>query len=483
LVFWGLFGALGGEGFFFRQNIANAIVIAQIKTNSWTQPDWVKKCTWLIFPILSFCVASLAIALATPLPWLRKIRSTLLFYVYSFLVMVIFTIRPNRLLAFDYRTSILIPTAFLVFGLLIFRVPRNVANWHCYLVTLIAVAGSLAPLASPYLYQHAPGWLFVIPASILLIGISCAGLVSRRRALVWTLSVIVFSSLSYALVPNSTSRAWQADYRGYDESERISRAVKTIIDRLPQEYYPIFWINVETGRLAAEYRAVMCAITSHAQSAWRFPQLSDSDLEWINPRSRLILLTEEKDVTAGAAYLLGRRQRASVVASQDRLSHAGISYWITQLKILPLSLLSLREGFIQEAIDPGTPLFDKSAPKADSFGGPMHYKPLTLAESGIYQFELRHRFPESALRFGALKPDGKNWRQQSVPPIDDHGIKVSWFRLAVAAGETIHLAVEVQSGVGIGDPRPALGELTVLRDADRSHSVSQFNRLLEAASR
>ena len=37
--------------------------------------------------------------------------------------------------------------------------------------------------------------------------------------------------------------AWWMKYRGRDISERVTRAMQAILQRVPEDRYPVFWLN------------------------------------------------------------------------------------------------------------------------------------------------------------------------------------------------------------------------------------------------
>jgi hypothetical protein len=446
----GLYALMGGRGFFFRRNIVQALNIGvRLKVSPWVDPDWIHKCTWLIFPVVAFLMASVAI-----LPRFHQKpgrRALLAFHLLAVAAMVWLTFRPVRILAFDYHASILVPGVFLVFALQLFRVPNGATRleWGVLLVAVTAL--SLAPLGSRFLANHAPPVILVVLAAFVILLLACFNLFRPGRRSVWAAMVLLFAGASYALTPPATTTAWFYPYNGYAMSERVSMALKLIGGRIPANTYPAFWIDAKELRapLASEFRAIMCAFFTQSRSMWLFP-LVDKVYE---PGARLFLLSEQQDITAGPGYNLARNGMASRVVSQDRLSYDGVSYWVTQLEVLPPTLANFRKGFIRQ----DTPV----APGVSS----------TFTAAGIYQFELTG-FP-AGIHFGALQADGRTWLEESGPAVNENGESILWFRLAVSAGEPVQLAVRSSGGEPLANSAGL--KISVLRDSDPSHTVAEFN--------
>jgi hypothetical protein len=461
-----LYALMGGHGFFFRRNIDQAFYIGvNIKTSPWVDPEWSKKCTWLIFPVLAFLMSSAAFVSR----YRQKAAQSglLAFYLLSFAAMVFLTFRPVRILAFDYHTSILVPAVFLVFGLLLFRVPATATRWQLLGVTLATAAFSLAPLGSRFLAQHAPPIPVILAAALGLLVAACWNVFRPGRRAIWAVMMALFSGLSFALTPPSTTTAWLYDYKGYDISERVSRALKVIGDRVPQNTYPVFWIDATELRspLSAEFRAIMCAFFTQARSMWLFPNVD----KVYPPGTRIFILTEQQDAVAPASYDLAERQMPVSVLSRDRMSYANTSYWMIQLQVLPATA-AIRSGFVAQSSNDST--FLPEGPNA-------FRKRLTLPESGIYQFELSGLPAGSDLHFGALQRDGETWVDEAGPAIAEGNTSLRWFRLAVSAGEPVDLAIRTSGGAALPKFAANALKLSILRDADPTHSIAEFKRLAD----
>jgi hypothetical protein len=382
--------------------------------------------------------------------------------------MVVLTIRQNRLLAFDYRTSILLPGVFLVLTLLVFHPPESVSNWFFYAVGAAAACLSVAPLGFLFLHHHTPAWSFVIPAMLVLLALACLRLIRGSTRWAWGLSVLLYSSISFAIVPTSKTAAWESTGRDYEMSERVSRAVRIIENRLPQRAIPYLWVDGADNRLGNEFRAVASALIVQSESMLKFPNIDRT----LPPGAHIFTLSAQRDVVGGASYLLARRQMPAHLVSQDRVEHAGVAYWITQFQVQPVSIESLRFGFILQP-DPKLTLTSDSSGK-DERKNLLRYKRLALPAPGIYQFELRGHAPAAIARFGALGSDGARWIEQSVTFLQEGPEPVMWFRLAVENNEPVDLAVEVTEPLSV----TAQPSLSILRDIDTDHSVTAFEYLV-----
>jgi hypothetical protein len=459
LACWAAYAVLGGQGFFFRANILEAIYLGtKLTGNPWIDPEWIHRCTWLIFPVLAALMSAAAL-----LPAFRKRTGGapfLAFYLFCFAVMVFMTIRPNRLLAFDYRTSILLPGFCLVFALVLFRVPAETTRLQWLLVTACGAVLSIAPLDSRLVPLRPVPIVFVLGLAVALLALSYWNLAKPGGVARWASLALLFSGISFSTAPPDTSVAWRTSFKGPEIYERTSRALKIIAARTPATLYPSFWISSleYRARTSAEFRGVMSGFIAHGLSMWYFPAVD----KLYPAGSRLLLLTEQRDVVAGSAYNAAQKRMPAAVVSQDRISYGDFAYWITQLEILPYNLANLRQGFAEQTV-----LDYSSVPK-----------PLVLTHPGIYQFELSGMTVDAQLQFGVLQRDRKTWLDNSGPPITEGGRSILWFRLAVAAGEPVTLAVRDSSGMELP---PALSrglKLSILRDADPSHTPREFDRLV-----
>jgi hypothetical protein len=250
-------------------------------------------------------------------------------------------------------------------------------------------------------------------------------------------------------------------YQGCDVSERVTRAMRVILTRVPQDRYPRFWLNDHDEHLTTEYRAIMCAFLAHGLS---MQQLAKVDKHY-ESGTRIVLLTQLRDVTGVASYLMARAGMPVALVSEDSIDYGGVSYWITQLEVLPRTMANLRRGFVE----------------VRRFGLPEYPAPalrkMTLRDSGVYQFEIRYRLSGGAVRFGAVAPGGK-WIEQNGAPMEEGGDQVSWFRLGVKAGELVELALGVFPGPGSRPSFAAPPELSVLRDGSAG-PPELFDALLE----
>jgi hypothetical protein len=458
---WGAYALMGGHGFFFAGNISSALYIGvNLKYNPWLDPQWIHQCTWLILPAVGFVVAAVA-----ALPRLHRKPSELTvlsFHLFAFAALVLWTFRPYRILAWDYRASIMLPGLFLVFALVIFRVPRTVTRWQWLMLIAASAALSVVPLGSRYMAQHAPQLPVILGECVVLLAVVCWMLFRPGRALRWAAAVVLFSSISFALRPTSTSMAWDFTYDGYHLSSRVSRVVRLISDRLPKNEIPVFWADGYSGPLSVESRAITCAFFAQAQAMWYFPRVTLPPTESMpKPGSHIFLITEQPDILPAAFYNLAREQMPAEFLFQEHIQDGDTSYWITGLQTMAPTGTNIRRSFAPYGPGTDSP-FEPPA---------MMRKHIVLPEAGIYQFELSGVPDGARVRFGALYPDGKTWIDESGPRIEESGTSTAWFRLSLQPQQAVELALETTHKL------PNL-KLTVLRDTLAANAASGFDRLV-----
>jgi hypothetical protein len=331
-VLWGVYRLLGGSGFFFRANIDTAIGLASLKTNPWIDTGWYRAPSWLFFSALAGLLALISVIFRFDRRLSVLARAMLYFNLYCSTVMVILTIRANRLLAFDYRASALIPGAFLTLAILLFRVPASLRNWLFYPIAILSAAVCVLPLAKVNLYQIAHYWQFLIPVFIAIVILACARWLGSPGRWTWSASIVLLAGLSFPLVPQTPGLAWKGQYRGRDVSIRVAQAVRAI-DKVAQPgRYPFFWINNVDDRLTGEYRAIICSFQSINVSMTRFPEFDAAAP--LASGQIIILITEDKDVVAAAERVLDKAGVRATLVTQDLVAYAEESYWITYLKVL-----------------------------------------------------------------------------------------------------------------------------------------------------
>jgi len=472
---WGAYRLLGGRGFFFHENVVTALGLTHIQNNPWVEPNWYLRPAWLAFPVLAACLAALCgAALAFHrLHLSRRASAIIWFYLYCFAAMVAMTFRENRLLAFDCRTSILMPAVFLTLGIALFRVPETTRPSLFYAATTLGALVCLIPLTRLNDYLRAFHWGFVVPMLLLLLAVGCWIRLRPPNPVAWAAAVVLSSVLCFGLIPANSPALWMI-YRGRDLSERVTRAMEVILKRVPEDRYPAFWLNDHDDYLLNEYRATMCTFLAHGLSMQKFANV-DRHYE---SGARIFVLTHLGDVTAAASYLMARAGMPPVVVSQDPIDYAGVSYWMTQLQVLPRTMANLRRGLAPVPLDRrdlqpfGLPQFS-----ARQGASALALQKITLPDSGVYQFEIRYRLSGGTLEFGAVSPGGK-WIDQGGPPMDEGGSQVSWFRFAVKAGEPVALALQVDPAAGSRPSFAAPPELSVFRDGSAG-SLELFDASLE----
>ena len=472
---WGAYRLLGGKGFFFYENVMTAVGLTHLKENPWVEAKWYLRPAWLVFPALAACLALLyaAALVSRRLRLSRPAAALIWFSLYCFAAMVAMTLRENRLLAFDCRTSILMPAVFLTLGMTLFRVPETTRPSLFYAATALGASICVTPLTRLNDYLRAFHWGFVIPVLLLVLALGCWMRWHPPNPAAWAAAVVLSSVLCFGLVPANSPALWMI-YRGSDVTRRVTHAMEVILKRVPPDRYPAFWLNDHDDFLMTEYRAIACAFLAHSLSMQNFAKV-DKHYE---SGTRIFVLTQLRDATAAATYLLARAGMPAVVVSQDPIEYGGVSYWMMQLQVLPRTMANLRRGLAPVRLDRkdlqpfGLPEFPARQ------GAPaLALKKLTLPDSGVYQLEIRYRLSGGALRFGAVAPGGK-WIDQGGPPMEEDGGQVSWFRFAVKGGEPVELALQVDSPAGSRPSFAAPPALAVWRDGS-ARSMELFDASLE----
>ena len=472
---WGAYRLLGGKGFFFSATVSAAIGMTRLQNNPWIDAKWYASPAWLVFPALAACLALLCgAALAFRRLRLSKPAAAIVwFYLYCSVAMVVMTFQGSRLLAFTWHASILIPGVFLTLGIALWRVPESTRPAVFYAVTALGALLCVIPLAKVTDYLRSFHWWFVAPLFLLLLAVGCWMRLRPPNPAPWAAAVVLAGVMSYGLTP-ANGAAWWVSYRGRDISERVTRAMHVILTRVPEDRYPVFWLNDDDGRLTKEYSAIMCSFLAQGFSMQQFVKVD----RHYQSGTRIIVLTQIRDLTAAAGYLLAQAGMPAAVVSQDPIDYGGVSYWITQLEVLPRTVANLRRGFTAIRLDRsdrqpfGLPEF----PTRQGNPAPA-LKKIALPDAGVYQFEIRYRLRGGTLRFGAVSPSGE-WVEQSGPPIEEGGDQVSWFRSGVKAGEPVELALQVDLPAGSRPSFAAPPELSVFHD-DSAVSLELFDALLE----
>jgi hypothetical protein len=329
------------------------------------------------------------------------------------------------------------------------------------------------PLARVNLYRIACRKELIVPVVLLILAVGCWMRLRRPNPMSWAVVVVLSGVVSFGLRP-SNGAAWGEEYRGRDVSERVTRAMQTILKRVPEGRYPMFWFNNFDDPLTGEYHGIMCAFLAHNRSMYHFLRV-DKHYESGVP---IIVLTEQRDVTAAASYRLAQAGMPVVLVAQDPIDYGGVSYWITHLEVLPWTMANLRRGFAAVRLDRrDMQPFGQSELSAQRGNTALALKRMTLPDSGVYQFEIRYRLTGGTLRFGAVSPDGK-WIEQNGPPMEEGGGQVSWFRIGVKAGEPVGLAFQVNPPAGSRQSFTTPPMLSVFRDGS-AISPEMFEALLE----
>jgi hypothetical protein len=323
-----------GSGFFFRNNVEAALFHLRLEHSPWSSGNfaWITSGSWIVFPVLAFLLcAGLLLQHAQRIAVLQPVAmASILVYLFCLGLLVVMTLRPNHLLEFDYFTSILIPSIFLLMGLTILKVPDT---WHgprLYFLVALCCAVCLTPLWKVNLYRVAlvGGLTFTYAIGVAGVGIR---LLWPNRTASWVVSLCALSVASFALVPGYPGAAWRMEYDGLASTKRIAAAIELIENRLPAESYPTFWIDNYGSRLTTEYRAIMCGFLSHGLSMWEYPRINAQRV--YKPGTFVILITEERDVFDAANQTMTRAGMPLSLYGQDLIAAGDISYWLTYVRV------------------------------------------------------------------------------------------------------------------------------------------------------
>jgi hypothetical protein len=436
LILAAIYYSLGGQRIFFYENVKMAIGLSQMTKNPYvTDSHWLGNASWLLFPALALGIAVvMAIrSLAGKIRLSRRVNALLGFYLLCWAAMIGLTIHQLRLLEFSYFASILMPGTFVVLGMWLFKPPANVPRF-LFLATL-AAGGMISVLPMGFHILYALGHVVGLYGPLALVAIAAVWRwIDRSSPVFWSLSILSVCGAVTGLLPGFPAAAWVMDYDGPQTSERVSRAMDAIIARLPADQYPRFWIDNSGARLTPEYRGIMCSFMVYRQSMWGFPKVDRT----YSPGVHVFTITEQKEVTAGSLYRLARAGMAASVAGQDLISYHGISYWISDLLILPPSMENMRIGY--EPVSLGR---EDSIAFEVGQGAPISRR-MIFAKPGVYQFELHYQLAGGGLTFGSLSDSG-GWMERSSPPLEEAREQVSWFRLGVKAGAPVDLAAQADA--------------------------------------
>jgi hypothetical protein len=287
----------------------------------------------MVFPTVAL-VASLGLILQhrrKRLALAPAAMAAILIYIFEFGFLVVMTLRPNRILEFDYFASILIPAMFLALGLTMFRVPDAWQGPRLYLLLAFSGAVFLAPLAKVGLYRTA-----LVGGLTLACFIGAAAVAIRliwpRQTASWIALVCMLPVAGFGLTPNYPGLAWRMEYDGIASTKRIAAAISRIEAKLPADAYPAFWINNVNGLLVSEYRAIMCGFQSHGLSMYEYPQIDPH--RTYKPGTFVILITDDRDVFDAANQTMTQAGMPLSLYGQDLIAVGDISYWVTYVRVL-----------------------------------------------------------------------------------------------------------------------------------------------------
>ncbi len=330
LIHYRIFGV--GWLAFQRSSVDMARFMAHMKESLWASKSFsVTYADWLVFPSLA---AALSLILA--IPYFRRqlalrpgTGKLLLMYLYFFAVMVYMTIRPGRILQFDYFTSFLLPGAFIVLGVTIFSIPMPLSRPWFWFVLTIASGISLAPLAKPGLYVKPPVLGAVVPTGFLAGALGVRLLRPRSRAALAVMA-LGLSASAFCLAPAVGGIAWRDPSNWMAATGRVATVVQTVEKRLPYEKYPSFWYD-ESSPHNLEFQAIMCAFLSIGNSMLGFPEVA-GDRHYA-PGQVLVILTERPDAFELASKSMERSGRSISLLWAQEIAGAGVGYRVTAIEV------------------------------------------------------------------------------------------------------------------------------------------------------
>jgi len=321
--------------FFFRNNVLTAISMSNLETNPWSSGNyqWIFTSGWIIFPALAL-FASLCVLIRTVRGKARVDRFAVAFlhcYMYAAIVMIVMTIRENRLLEFAHFASILIPWLFLALGLTVFKVPDSWRTPKLGLLVALWCAISVDLLSPIGLYHLVVGYGLAPLYVAGIIGIALR-LLWPRKTLAWIACLSLLAPVNFGFAPSYPGLAWRMESDSIAATRRVADAIMKIENRLPVDAYPSFWINNTDDRFTSEYRAIMCGFVAHGLSMYTYPEVEPGRV--FQSGTFLILITQDKDVFDSANQKMSQAGMPLSLYAQDVISDAGVTYWLTYVRVL-----------------------------------------------------------------------------------------------------------------------------------------------------
>lgn len=323
LVHYWIFGA--GWLAFQRQSIEMGRFAWGMKVSPWASSSFsVTYADWLVFPGMTA-----ALSMVFLIPQFRRwlvlgsgVGGLLVMNLYFVAIMVIQTIRPGRILQFDYFSIFLVPGAFLALGATIFYFPHRLSQAKFWSVVAIASAVSLAPLARPGLYVKPPVLGALVPAFFLGCALAIRILLPKSRVALIGVAIGMAAS-SFCLAPAVGGIAWKDHGDWKAATGRVGDAVIMIENRLPRGQYPAFWYS-EKSPHNLEFQAIMCAFLAHENSMLRFPEVDRK----FGRGQALLLLTDQPSAFAEASGHL-----ALTFLWEREIASGGVTYWVTATEV------------------------------------------------------------------------------------------------------------------------------------------------------
>ncbi len=301
-----------GDGFnFLKVTIPTMRSLANMQESPWASKNFsVTYADWLVFPAVAA-----ALALWLLVTGRAADRYLSLSYLYCAAVMLFLTLRPTRILEFDYFASFLIPGASIVLGVGFFRLPDRWMKPSFWLVAGLTCAITLAPLAHPGLYRKPPILGAVAPGLFVAAAVAIRVFSASPGAML--IAAPLLAAANFCLAPAVGGIAWRDPRDWMAATVRIARAVKVIETRLPYNQYPAFWFQA-SGPDTLEFQGVMCAFLSHGISMLNFPAMDRT----YSPGQVVVILTSAPIEQTPLRFLWQR----SVTAT-------GETIWMTAMEV------------------------------------------------------------------------------------------------------------------------------------------------------
>lgn len=473
---------------FARSQLGNA--------NPWRASGvaWVPKAPWLIVPAVGAIVALAQVVKTTITRRWRDDRFALVLalnHLYLAGFMTVGYLRGQAYLNFYYYTSLLLPSAFLVFAGTVLWWPAlrpRLGYFLAIMVGAVLIYGLIAPgltLRPWVLQQHGEKGLVAllgvaVGGAILM---SLAALWRRPRALLVPLALIGFFGVRTTL-PCEWNATGSADFMRIDSLQRC-------VQMLTGPVRPRFWFNRE-ARLGDYYdSAASLYLWGYSTIGMEFPTFSDENIRRaaVTSGDLIFVMTEERDVQpliqrafAERGYAVERRALVRIQAFDDD----PLGWWVNVVEVEPLT--AALEFDYEHAADGNIELIrlipteDKGTPgalplehwrlasshatldHADGHvtSGPGKYDyavryPTMVAEAaGTYLFRLDYKRLDGFIQFGVISEETGNWLAQSPHAVKRRTGLLREARVKLEAGQRVWALI---ANNNVADGQPAMIEM------------------------